>query len=79
MNQELLTIWAQTQNTVVFVTHSIAEAVFLSSRVVVLTPRPGRIEDIVNIDLSYPRTAVTRKDPRFFDLITRVRSALREA
>jgi NitT/TauT family transport system ATP-binding protein len=79
MNQELLTIWAQTQNTVVFVTHSIPEAVFLSSRVVVLTPRPGRIEDIVPIDLPHPRNAATRRDPRFFDLITRVRSALREA
>jgi len=79
MNQELLGIWAQTRNTVVFVTHSIAEAVFLSSRVAVLTPRPGRIEEIVAIDLPYPRTATTRKDPRFFDLVTRVRSALREA
>jgi NitT/TauT family transport system ATP-binding protein len=79
MNQELLTIWAQTQNTVVFVTHSIPEAVFLSSRVVVLTPRPGRIEAIVPIDLPHPRNAGTRGDPRFFDLITRVRSALREA
>ena len=79
MNQELLTIWAQTQNTVVFVTHSIPEAVFLSSRVVVLTPRPGRIEAIVPIDLPHPRNAGTRRDPRFFDLITRVRSALREA
>ncbi len=79
MNQELLAIWVQTHNTVVFVTHSIPEAVFLSSRVVVLTPRPGRIERIVEIDLPYPRSAGTRGSPRFFDLVTRVRSALREA
>ena len=79
MNQELLAIWAQTHNTVVFVTHSIPEAVFLSSRVVVLTPRPGRIERVVEIDLPYPRGAGTRQDPRFFALITQVRSALREA
>jgi NitT/TauT family transport system ATP-binding protein len=79
MNQELLTIWSQTHNTVVFVTHSIPEAVFLSTRVVVLSPRPGRIEQIVGVDLPHPRTAATREDPRFFTLVTRVREALREA
>ncbi len=79
MNQELLTIWSQTHNTVVFVTHSIPEAVFLSTRVVVLSPRPGRIEQIVEVDLPHPRTAATREDPRFFTLVTRVREALREA
>jgi NitT/TauT family transport system ATP-binding protein len=79
MNQELLTIWAHTHNTVVFVTHSIPEAVFLSSRVVVLSPRPGRIERVVDIDLPYPRGAGARQDPRFFALITQVRAALREA
>jgi NitT/TauT family transport system ATP-binding protein len=79
MNQELLAIWAQTHNTVVFVTHSIPEAVFLSSRVLVLSPRPGRIERVVDIDLPYPRSAGARRDPRFFALITEVRSALREA
>ena len=79
MNQELLTIWSKTHNTVVFVTHSIPEAVFLSTRVVVLSPRPGRIEQIVEVDLPHPRTAATREDPRFFTLVTRVREALREA
>jgi NitT/TauT family transport system ATP-binding protein len=78
LNQELLTIWDQTHNTVVFVTHSIPEAVFLSSRVVVLSPRPGRIEQIVDIDLPYPRGKATRESPRFFDLVTRVRESLRE-
>ncbi len=79
MNQELLAIWAQTHNTVVFVTHSIPEAVFLSSRVVVLSPRPGRIERIVEIDLPHPRGVATREHPRFFELVTRVREALRES
>ncbi len=79
MNQELLAVWAHTHNTVLFVTHSIAEAVFLSSRVIVFTPRPGEIEEMVEIDLPQPRVAATRAAPRFFDLVTRVRGALREA
>jgi len=78
MNAELLNIWSQTDTTVIFVTHSIAEAVFLSSRVVVMTPRPGRIEKVVNIDLPRPRTLETREDPHYFELITAVREGLRE-
>ena len=78
MNMELLNIWSQTETTVIFVTHSIAEAVFLSSRVVIMTPRPGRIEKIVAIDLPRPRTFETREQTRYFELITEVREALRE-
>ena len=78
MNSELLNIWSQTDTTVIFVTHSIAEAVFLSGRVVVMTPRPGRIEKIVDIDLPRPRKMETREDPRYFELITAVREGLRE-
>ena len=78
MNTELLNIWSQTDTTVIFVTHSIAEAVFLSSRVVVMTPRPGRIEKVVTIDLPRPRNIETRLDPRYFELITAVREGLRE-
>ena len=78
MNLELLNIWSQTDTTVIFVTHSIAEAVFLSSRVVVMTPRPGRIEKVVTIDLPRPRNVETREDPHFFELITAVREGLRE-
>ncbi len=76
LNSELLRIWESTGSTVVFVTHSIAEAVFLSTRVVVMSPRPGRIADVIGIDLPQPRTAATREDPRFFELVTRVREAL---
>jgi NitT/TauT family transport system ATP-binding protein len=78
MNTELLNIWSQTDTTVIFVTHSIAEAVFLSSRVVVMTPRPGRIEKVVPIDLPRPRNEATREDPHYFELITSVREGLRE-
>jgi NitT/TauT family transport system ATP-binding protein len=77
LNLELLSIWEQTGNSVVFVTHSISEAVFLSSRVVVMSPRPGRIAGTVEIDLPYPRTVETREAPRFFELVTEVRELLR--
>jgi NitT/TauT family transport system ATP-binding protein len=76
LNLELLRIWEASGSTVVFVTHSIAEAVFLSTRVVVMSPRPGRISDLISIDLPHPRTAVTREEPRFFELVTQVREAL---
>jgi NitT/TauT family transport system ATP-binding protein len=76
LNLELLRIWDASGSTVVFVTHSIAEAVFLSTRVIVMSPRPGRISDVIPVDLPQPRTAVTREEPRFFELVTRVREAL---
>jgi NitT/TauT family transport system ATP-binding protein len=76
LNAELLRIWAETGSTVIFVTHSIAEAVYLSTRVVVMSPRPGRITSIVPIDLPQPRTFETREEPRFFELVTEVREAL---
>ena len=77
LNLELLSIWEATGSTVVFVTHSISEAVFLSSRVVVMSPRPGRIAGVVDIDLPHPRTVETREAPRFFELVTEVRELLR--
>jgi NitT/TauT family transport system ATP-binding protein len=79
LNLELLRIWEATSATVVFVTHSIAEAVFLSTRVVVMSARPGRVQQIVEIDLPYPRTNDTREDTRFFELATEVRELLRES
>jgi NitT/TauT family transport system ATP-binding protein len=78
MNMELLSIWEQTHKTLLFITHSIPEAVFLSSRVVVMTPRPGKIATMVLIDLPYPRTFDTRESTRYFELVTEVREALRE-
>ena len=77
MNQEVLRIWEQTGITVVFVTHSIPEAVFLSSRVVVMSARPGRITDVIDVDLARPRGVETREERRYFELVTAVREALR--
>jgi NitT/TauT family transport system ATP-binding protein len=77
LNAELLGIWEATGATVVFVTHSIAEAVFLSSRIVVMSARPGRVQQVIDVDLPLPRTNETREDARFFELATEVREALR--
>ncbi len=77
MNQEVLRIWEATGTTIVFVTHSIPEAVFLSSRVVVMSARPGRITDVIDIDMARPRGIATREEPRYFQLVTAVREALR--
>jgi NitT/TauT family transport system ATP-binding protein len=77
LNIELLDLWRRMESTIVFVTHSISEAVFLSTRVVVMSPRPGRIAGLVAIDLPQPRSADTREDPRFFEHVTAVRELLR--
>jgi len=77
LNLELLNIWRKTDTTVLFVTHSITEAVFLSTRVIVMSARPGRITEDIAIDLPRPRDAETRSSVRFFELETAVREALR--
>jgi NitT/TauT family transport system ATP-binding protein len=76
LNLELLGIWKKAGSTIVFVTHSIPEAVFLSTRVVVMSARPGRISETIEIDLPHPRGPATHEDPRFFELVTAVREAL---
>ena len=79
MNMELLRIWRETDTTVLFVTHSIPEAIFLSSRVVVMSPRPGRITAIVDVDLARPRDFETRARPQFHEQVAQVRELLRDA
>jgi NitT/TauT family transport system ATP-binding protein len=79
LQAELLRIWSETGTTVVFVTHSISEAVFLSTRVVVMSARPGRITGIVPVDLPYPRDINTREAPAYFAKVTEVRELLRRS
>jgi NitT/TauT family transport system ATP-binding protein len=77
MQAELLRICSETATTVVFVTHSIPEAVYLSTRVVVMSPRPGRIVDVIDVDLGPRRDVETREADAFFKKVTEVREALR--
>ncbi len=77
LNEQLLQLWAKTNKTVVFVTHSIPEAVYLSSRIVVMSPRPGRIHDIIDSDLPRERDLSIRETPEFLALANRVRDGLR--
>lgn len=72
LNLELLRIWEETKKTVLFITHDLNEAVFLSDRVVILSPRPGEIIDTIEIDLPRPRTEETRGSDRFVELSTEV-------
>lgn len=77
MQMELLGIQEKTGTTIVFVTHSIPEAAFLSDRVAVMSRRPGRITEVIDIDLPQPRVFETREDPGFFAAVTQVRESLR--
>ncbi|MCP3975806.1 MAG: ABC transporter ATP-binding protein [bacterium] len=77
MQMELLGIQEKTGTTIVFVTHSIPEAAFLSDRVAVMSRRPGRITEVIDIDLAQPRVFDTREDPDFFAAVTQVRESLR--
>jgi NitT/TauT family transport system ATP-binding protein len=77
LNQQLLELWAATKKTVVFVTHSIPEAVFLSSKIVVMSPRPGRIIDVIETNLPANRTLDFRETPEFLKIAHRVREGLK--
>ncbi len=68
MNVELLRIWKETQKTIIFVTHSLSEAVFLSHRVFAMSTRPGEIKRVISVDLPFPRDRATRRDPHFHEL-----------
>ena len=76
LNDELLRLWERTGKTVVFVTHSISEAVFLSNRIVVMSPRPGRILEVIDSDLPADRRLDIRESTRFLEVAHRVRQAL---
>ena len=77
LNEELLKLWARTQKTIAFVTHSIPEAVYLSTKIVVMSPRPGRITDIIDSPLPRMRPLDIRDSQVFIDIAHRVREGLR--
>jgi NitT/TauT family transport system ATP-binding protein len=77
LNEQLLRLWDKTSKTVIFVTHSIPEAVFLSTKIVVMSPRPGRIIDVIDCDFPRNRTLEIRETPEFVKIAQRVRVGLR--
>lgn len=76
MNLELLRIWQEAKKTLLFITHSIPEAIFLGDRVVVMTPRPGKVAEIIPIDLPRPRVTEVRDDPKFIGYVRKIRERL---
>ncbi len=77
LNEQLLSLWAKTGKTIAFVTHSIPEAVFLSTKIVVMSPRPGRVTDVIDSPLPADRSLEIRDTPEFLDIAHRVREGLR--
>ena len=77
LNQQLLDLWERTQKTICFVTHSIPEAVYLSTRIVVMSPRPGRVTDVIESTLPRERPLDIRETPEFLEIAARVRDGLR--
>jgi NitT/TauT family transport system ATP-binding protein len=80
LQEELLELWQRERKTVVFVTHSMDEAVYLSDRVVVMTPRPGKVAEVLDVPLPRPRAAeAVRRDPKFVDLTNYIWDTLKKA
>jgi len=79
LNLELLKIWEQTHKTIIFITHSISEAVFLSNRVIVLSERPAKIDEIKEIDLPFPRTIAVKQSKEYFQYIIWLRNKLKKS
>ena len=77
LNEQLLRLWARTEKTIAFVTHSIPEAVYLSTKIVVMSPRPGRITDVIDSPLPRDRPLEIRETPEFLEIAHRVREGLR--
>jgi NitT/TauT family transport system ATP-binding protein len=77
LNEQLLELWKRTNKTICFVTHSIPEAVFLSTKIVVMSPRPGRITDVIESSLSVDRPLEIRDSPEFIEIAQQVREGLR--
>ena len=77
LNEELLALWARTGKTIAFVTHSIPEAVYLSTRIVVMSPRPGRVTDVIESPLPRERPLHIRESADFLEIAGRVRDGLR--
>ncbi|OOM80499.1 ABC transporter ATP-binding protein [Clostridium sp. BL-8] len=75
LHEDLLNIWTKTKKTVIFVTHNISEAVFLSDKVVVLSPHPGRVSAVIDIDIPRPRNMESKQTTQFYDYITKIRNS----
>ncbi len=78
MQQELLRVWNATRKTAVFITHDIVEAVYLADRVIVFTARPGRVKEVLKVDIPRPRDLRVKRDPHFVEIETRIWESIRE-
>ncbi|HEV8655855.1 MAG TPA: ABC transporter ATP-binding protein [Candidatus Limnocylindria bacterium] len=78
MQQELLRIWNETRKTALFITHDIVEAVYLADRVIVFSARPGRVKEVLKVDVPRPRDLRVKRDPRFLEIETRIWESIRE-
>ncbi|MBZ5584167.1 MAG: ATP-binding cassette domain-containing protein [Acidobacteriia bacterium] len=78
MQEELLQIWLQARKTVLFITHQIDEAIFLSDRVVVFSGRPGRVKEIIEVDIARPRKLLVKREPRFHAIEDRIWELIEE-